>query len=95
MKRFVWILPAWLCLTIGAQAQGKINPTDPQPTCPMCPGTYIPVSELEAYTSKALAEKLLDQQVSTRLVDSHMETNRVLHESPGQAACIARPVSCR
>ena len=46
-----------------AQAQAKINPTDPQPTCPMCPGTYIPLSELEAYTRKALAEKLLDQQV--------------------------------
>ena len=52
-----------MCLTIGAQAQGKINPTDPQPTCQMCPGTYIPVSELEAYTKKALDEKLLDQQV--------------------------------
>jgi hypothetical protein len=63
MKRSVWILPAWLCLTIAAQAQGKINPTDPQPTCQMCPGTHIPVSELEAYTKKALDEKLLDQQV--------------------------------
>ncbi len=44
-------------------AQGKINPTDPQPTCNMCPGTYIPLSELEAYTKKAIAEKLIDQQV--------------------------------
>jgi mannose-6-phosphate isomerase-like protein (cupin superfamily) len=44
-------------------AQTKINPTDPQPTCNMCPGTYIPLSELQAYTKKALAENLLDQQV--------------------------------
>ena len=44
-------------------AQGKINPTDPQPTCNMCPGYYIPVSELQAYTNKAIAEKLTDQQV--------------------------------
>jgi mannose-6-phosphate isomerase-like protein (cupin superfamily) len=44
-------------------AQAKINPTDPQPTCNMCPGTYIPVSELSAYTKKAIDEKLLDQQV--------------------------------
>jgi len=44
-------------------AQGKINPTDPQPTCTMCPGYYIPVSELQAYTKKAVAEKLTDQQV--------------------------------
>src|SRR3978361_543069 len=35
---------------------------DPQPTCRMCPGTYIPRSEIEAYTAKAVAEKLIDQQ---------------------------------
>jgi mannose-6-phosphate isomerase-like protein (cupin superfamily) len=29
----------------------------------MCPGTYIPLSELEAYTRKAVQEKLTDQQV--------------------------------
>jgi mannose-6-phosphate isomerase-like protein (cupin superfamily) len=44
-------------------AQARINPTDPQPTCAMCPGTYIPVSELQAYTQKAVTEKLTDQQV--------------------------------
>jgi mannose-6-phosphate isomerase-like protein (cupin superfamily) len=44
-------------------AQGRVNPTDPQPTCNMCPGTHIPLSELEAYTKKAIAEKLTDQQV--------------------------------
>src|SRR5258708_1295132 len=69
MKRFVRRLPTLLCLLIStpalaqAQVQARINPTDPHPTCPMCPGTYIPLSELEAYTRKALAEKLLDQQV--------------------------------
>jgi mannose-6-phosphate isomerase-like protein (cupin superfamily) len=54
-------------VTAGAAAatiaQSKINPTDPQPTCNMCPGTYIPLSELEAYTKKAIAERLTDQQV--------------------------------
>jgi mannose-6-phosphate isomerase-like protein (cupin superfamily) len=44
-------------------AQAKINPTDPQPTCSMCPGYFIPASELQAYTKKAIAEKLTDQQV--------------------------------
>lgn len=44
-------------------AQGKVNPTDPQPTCNMCPGTYIPRAELEAYTKKAVEEKLVDQQM--------------------------------
>ena len=44
-------------------AQTKINPTDPQPTCAMCPGYHIPLSELQAYTKKAIEEKLTDQQV--------------------------------
>jgi mannose-6-phosphate isomerase-like protein (cupin superfamily) len=44
-------------------AQARINPTDPQPTCNMCPGYYIPVSELQGYTKKAIAERLTDQQV--------------------------------
>jgi mannose-6-phosphate isomerase-like protein (cupin superfamily) len=47
----------------GLMAQTAVNPTDPQPTCHMCPGTYIPVSELDAYTKKAIAERLTDQQV--------------------------------
>jgi mannose-6-phosphate isomerase-like protein (cupin superfamily) len=44
-------------------AQTRINPTDPQPTCNMCPGTLIPAAEIEAYTKKAIAETLTDQQV--------------------------------
>lgn len=51
------------CMVVGALAQAKINPTDPQPTCEMCPGAYVPLSELSAYTKKAMAEKLTDQQV--------------------------------
>jgi mannose-6-phosphate isomerase-like protein (cupin superfamily) len=46
-----------------AGAQSRINPTDPQPTCSMCPGFYISAEELEAYTQKAIAEQLTDQQV--------------------------------
>src|SRR5260370_42422032 len=48
---------------VALAAQSRINPTDPQPTCAMCPGYYIPLSELQAYTKKAVDEKLLDQQV--------------------------------
>ena len=44
-------------------AQQRLNPTDPQPTCYMCPGGYVPVSEIEAYTAKAIAEGLSDQQI--------------------------------
>ncbi|HYR89367.1 MAG TPA: hypothetical protein VE422_35150 [Terriglobia bacterium] len=63
MKNFLLGLAAAACVVGVLFAQGKINPTDPQPTCNMCPGTYIPLSELEAYTKKAIAEKLVDQQV--------------------------------
>ncbi len=36
---------------------------DPQPSCKMCPATYIPNEEIQAYAKKAIAEKLTDQQV--------------------------------
>ena len=51
------------CVVLTNTAYGQINPTDPQPTCNMCPGTYVPLAELDAYTKKAIAEKLVDQQV--------------------------------
>ena len=69
--------PIALCLTVLLALGGcaapfdattvRINPTDPQPTCKMCPGTYVPVAEMDAYAQKALNEKLVDQQV--RAVD--------------------------
>ncbi|MBP7777921.1 MAG: hypothetical protein KA371_12380 [Acidobacteria bacterium] len=63
LKTLLLALGAATCVGAGMLAQAKINPTDPQPTCEMCPGTYIPLSELEAYTAKAIAEKIIDQQV--------------------------------
>jgi len=62
MKRILFGFAAAAATAVLA-AQVKINPTDPQPTCNMCPGTVIPASELDAYTKKAIAEKLTDQQV--------------------------------
>jgi mannose-6-phosphate isomerase-like protein (cupin superfamily) len=59
IRRFALVVLAAVALPVAAQ----INPTDPQPTCPMCPGVYIPLAELDSYTRKALAEKLVDQQV--------------------------------
>jgi mannose-6-phosphate isomerase-like protein (cupin superfamily) len=59
MRKIVLGIAAVLCVVAGAVAQQS----DPQPTCKMCPGTYIPVSELQAYTKKAIAENLVDQQV--------------------------------
>ncbi len=63
MRKMLLAVAGITCAVAALVAQAKINPTDPQPTCVMCPGYYIPVSELEAYTKKAMAEKLTDQQV--------------------------------
>jgi len=63
MKNFLLGLAVSFGMAALLFAQTRINPTDPQPTCNMCPGTYIPLSELQAYTKKAIDEGLLDQQV--------------------------------
>ncbi len=60
---FAAVLLVLVGAKVAAEEGLRINPTDPQPTCIMCPGTYIPASELESYTKKAIAEKLIDQQV--------------------------------
>ena len=67
MKKVLLGLTAVLIAAAVMLAQVKINPTDPQPTCRMCPGTYIPASEMDAYTKKAITESLVDQRV--RAVD--------------------------
>jgi mannose-6-phosphate isomerase-like protein (cupin superfamily) len=48
-----------VALTAPLEAQS----TDPQPTCKMCPGIYVPVDEINAYVKKAIAERRVDQQV--------------------------------
>jgi mannose-6-phosphate isomerase-like protein (cupin superfamily) len=40
---------------------------EPHPTCNRCPATYIPKSELDAYTRRAIEHNIEDQQV--RAVD--------------------------
>src|SRR6266513_6501371 len=63
MKNFLFVFATAALFPAALMAQEKINPTDPQPTCAMCPGTLVPLAELEAYAKKAIAEKLVDQQV--------------------------------
>jgi len=57
MRNIVLVCVAAACAATAVIAQG-----DPQPTCKMCPGYYIPKAEIEAYTAKAVAERLTDQQ---------------------------------
>ena len=59
MKKTMLGLAAVVCVVTPLGAQSS----DPQPTCKMCPGTYISVDELQAYTKKAIAEKRVDRQV--------------------------------
>jgi mannose-6-phosphate isomerase-like protein (cupin superfamily) len=59
MRSMTLGLAAAVCLVTPLAAQIY----NPQPTCTMCPGTYIPVDELQAYTKKAIAENRVDQQV--------------------------------
>ena len=58
MRSVMLAAMAAACVAASMAAQG-----DPQPTCRMCPGTYIPKDEIDAYAKKAIAEKLTDQQV--------------------------------
>lgn len=36
---------------------------NPEPSCTMCPGTYVPQSEIQAYINRAIANRLTDQQI--------------------------------
>ena len=62
MKNVILGLVAVACSLAGLFAQAQ-SQNDPQPTCNMCPATYIPNEEIQAYAKKAMAEKLTDQQV--------------------------------
>ena len=48
MKIVLLVVGGVACAAIGRATQSRTNPTDPQPTCNMCPGTVIPLAELEA-----------------------------------------------
>jgi mannose-6-phosphate isomerase-like protein (cupin superfamily) len=58
MKKILLTAAALAFAVVAVMAQGG-----PKPTCTMCPGTYIPREEVQAYINKAIAEKLTDQQV--------------------------------
>lgn len=57
MPKTLLVLAAAVLLARPALAQ------DPQPSCKNCPGTYIGNDELNAYLKRAIANKIIDQQV--------------------------------
>lgn len=63
MKRLLLGLAAAGLVSAAGVGTVQAQSNDLKPTCNMCPGTYVPVDELQAYTKKAIAEKRIDQQV--------------------------------
>jgi mannose-6-phosphate isomerase-like protein (cupin superfamily) len=59
MKNLALGLVAGCLLAAALVAQGG----NPQPTCKMCPSTFISNDEVQAYVKKAQTEKLTDQQM--------------------------------
>ncbi len=58
MKRVMTVMLVTLCAVAGMVAQ-----SGPDPTCKMCPASYIANEEIQAYVKKAIAENRTDQQV--------------------------------
>jgi mannose-6-phosphate isomerase-like protein (cupin superfamily) len=50
-------------ILLGGVATFALLAQSPQPTCRHCQATYIPVTELDAYTAKAVKYNIVDQQV--------------------------------
>lgn len=42
---------------------GRLSAQEPQPSCRLCPSTYIPASELAAYAAIGRATNVIDQQM--------------------------------
>ena len=54
-----------MCAVVVGVAMSVVYAQDsgPAPTCNMCPGTYIPKSEVDAYVKRGYANQLTDQQI--------------------------------
>ena len=59
----LFVIGLVLVSIVPAAAQGATANPDPQPTCKGCPATYIPDDELDAYLKRAMANRIIDQQV--------------------------------
>src|ERR1700740_988403 len=69
---------------------------EPKPTCNHCSATYIPKSELDAYTERAIAHKIVDQQVRSvdlgkAQIGIGMVTRGKLAPGSGGAESVAEP----
>ena len=58
VRRIVLGVAGAFSVAVVLLAQG-----DPQPSCKLCPATYVARDEIQAYVAKAIAENRTDQQV--------------------------------
>jgi hypothetical protein len=65
MGRMLWCAAAVLWVGAGmpvlAEDAVRINPTDPQPTRIMCPGTYVPAAKVTPLKSTAQSQEYLSK----------------------------------
>ncbi len=73
---------ALLLVPAATSAQQRVNPTDPQPSCHLCEGVHIPLSEVEAYRQKAVAEGLTDQQIRAHDIGKANVGIGLVHRGP-------------
>jgi mannose-6-phosphate isomerase-like protein (cupin superfamily) len=80
---------AFIVLAFASTAFAQQNP-NPQPTCKQCPATYIGNPELEAYLKRAIADKIIDQQVRSVDVGKSNVAIGMVHRTkistPGEVA---------
>lgn len=62
------MLKATLSVFVLLLASSVLTAQDARPTCNKCPATYIPNEEVQQYVKRAIAQKLIDQQI--RAVDA-------------------------
>ena len=52
-----------VCLIVFGMSGLSAQEREYSPTCAMCPGTYVPNSEIQAYVKRAIANQLTDQGI--------------------------------
>jgi mannose-6-phosphate isomerase-like protein (cupin superfamily) len=73
MRNVLFTLAASLLVAAALSAQG-----DTRPSCRSCPATYIPNDELQAYIKRAIANRIVDQQVrATDIGKAHVDVGVV------------------
>jgi mannose-6-phosphate isomerase-like protein (cupin superfamily) len=68
--------------SLGWGALASAQDTGPAPSCTMCPGSYIPNSEIQAYVKRAIANQLTDQQVRQMDIGKANVAVAVVHRGP-------------